>query len=130
SRLIVVAALALACAAVWPAAALAAPGNDNFPGETISGAVAETSGSTVGATLQAYEPDYMYYSNTGTVWYSWTAPASGTVLVRTGGSDFSPTIAVYTGSVISGLQFVAGNQTQYSSGSLEFDANAGTTYRF
>jgi hypothetical protein len=130
SRLIVVAALALACAAVWPAAALAAPGHDSFPGQTVAGSVVEVSGSTVGATVQASEPDYMYYSNTGTVWYSWTAPASGTVLVRTGGSDFSPTIAVYTGSVINGLSFVAGNQRQYESGSLEFDADAGTTYRF
>ena len=129
SRLIVVAALALAtCAAAWPAAALAAPGNDNFPGQTLSGAVAETSGSTVGATREAGEPNDVYLSTSGTVWYSWTAPADGTVLLRTGGSDFTPMLAVYTGSTLTGLQFVAANQNGYS-GNLEFDANAGMTYR-
>ena len=125
-------------------AAGAAPGNDNFTNAvTIAGQTGIVIGSNVGATLEACEPttvntdDYGVEPVDSSVWYQWTAPASGTVTMDTTGSTFDTVLAVYTdatnnlcdasltlvGADDDNNTFVAGTPSQ-----LSFPVVAGTTY--
>ena len=62
---------------------------------------------------------------------TWTAPASGNVIIKTAGSNFDTTLAAYTGSSVSALTAIASNDD--SGGTLQslinFNAVAGTTYQ-
>lgn len=44
-----------------------------------------------------------------TAWWEWTAPADGSVRIRTEGSDFNTHLAVYTGTSLTDLRSVASN---------------------
>ena len=78
------------------------PGGSTFssrPG--ISGASGRVTGSNVGASKEFGEPNHA--GNTGGAsvnWWSWTAPATGTVTFDTQGSDFDTLLAVYRGSSV------------------------------
>ena len=66
------------------------------------------------------------------LWYSWTAPASGSVTLDTHGSAFDTTLAVYTGSTLSGLSKLVENDDTSSSDTtskVSFAATAGVTYQ-
>ncbi len=66
-----------------------------------------------------------------TVWYSWTAPESGTASFNTGDANFDTVLAAYTGTAITGLTLKASNHN--INGTLQsrmtFAATAGTQYR-
>jgi hypothetical protein len=101
--------------------AVTTPANDNFENaRTISGTSASVSGDFTHATQQAGELGYG-----DTLWYSWTAPASGLYLAST--TNGAAYIEVYTGSVLTNL--VARGQRVYGliTGSA-FYADAGETY--
>ncbi|UFP94293.1 FG-GAP repeat domain-containing protein [Gloeobacter morelensis] len=101
------------------------PANDNFADrEVISGKSVTVSGSNIGATREVGEPVDPFGSVGASVWYSWTAPTSGTVTLTTVTSSFSPLLSVFTGDAVSSLTPVAS-----SSFSLTFEAVAGTTYQ-
>jgi lysophospholipase L1-like esterase len=130
--------LALICVAVGIAAALPAsalavpPPNDDFANAQNlgTGSTASPSGTNVDATAQPGEPDHAGLPATASVWYRWTAPANGGVLIDTCGSDFDTVLAVYRGSALNSLTPVAGNDDSCGLGSeVEFEATAGTTYR-
>ena len=111
----------------------AGPANDNFVGaQGLSGSSASVSGTSVGATKEAGEPNHAGNPGGHSVWYVWTAPSSRTVTVDTVGSSFDTLLAVYTGSSVSALTSVASNDdlssTTRQSG-LAFTPVAGTTYR-
>ena len=87
-------------------AAVAQPANDNFnqfidisPAYYPAGIYTS---SNVGSTLELIEPSFLTNApdNTATivhsVWFQWTAPASGVVTFDTFGSDFDTVLAVYT----------------------------------
>ena len=96
---------------------LVAPPNDNFVARIpVSGAMVSVSGSSIGATKEAGEPNH-YSSGGGSVWWTWTAPASGTVTIDTIGSNFDTLLGVYTGTVVNNLIQVA--QDDDSGGSLK-----------
>ena len=82
------------------------------------------------ATLETGEPTA---GGGKTVWWKWTAPATGTVSVDTLGSAFDTVIWVYTGSALSSLTQVAYNNdggSGYGSSSLAtFSAISGTEYQ-
>lgn len=90
--------LFLLFAALFPAtAALAAPpANDDYAAFTSLGAVLPVNvpGTNVEATVQAGE--LLEGSMTTTVWYRWTAPATGLVEINLTGADFDTMLAVYT----------------------------------
>src|SRR6266853_2081800 len=67
----------------------AASVNDNFASATvISGSSVTATGSNVGATKEAGEPNIISASPGGhSVWWFWTAPASGSVTVSLAGSS-------------------------------------------
>ncbi len=117
------------------------PYNDNFLNAApISGVSGTIAGSNVGATLEdnipfPNEPDFIntddYAGVDKSIWYAWTAPASGTVTFDTFGSDFDTVLAVYL--PLPGIKFlVAGNDDYIPSlvvqSRLTFTAVAGTTY--
>lgn len=87
------------------------------------------------ATREAGEPAHAGDQGGASVWYSWTAPASGkaNVEVVSGafstqvGSDDRGLLAVYTGSSIGGLTPVGA--PGFSAQEIKLDVVAGTTYR-
>ena len=110
------------------------PLNDNFAAAfVLSGAVATAASCNEGATLQSGEPDPFPGGTTlrKSVWWEWTAPASGLVQVDTIGSDFHTILAIHTGPAVNALTQVAadvhsaGNNTSR----LTFTATANTVYR-
>lgn len=91
------------------------PPNDYFAnalslGTQLSGSI---SGNNIGATAEPNEPLHAGFPASQTVWYSWTAPASGDVEMDTIGSSFDTVLAVYTGTSLSTLTQVAANDDLY-----------------
>lgn len=139
---LVVVALMLAPAASAQATTLAAPANDDFAGaQPIVIGKDYTVTNIHEATVEAGQPSTnscgSSFSMNHTVWYSFTLPNAGTVLLSTGGSIFNYTdlvtpdtkIAVYSGATLGTLSQVACNDdadTLY--GQVVMTAAAGTTY--
>lgn len=108
------------------------PVNDDFEHAiSLSGTNILTTGSNVGATLQAGEPAPAGNSGGKSVWWSWTAPMSGYLTVTTSGSDFDTLLAIYTGTCLTNLVAVASNNNDPLGGvtsRVALVASAGTTY--
>jgi hypothetical protein len=112
-----------------------APANDNFANATVlTGTSISVTGTNIGATKQPGEPNLAGNRGGASVWYSWTAPGSGTVSLNTHGSNFDTLLGVYTGTSVSSLTLVAGNDDDRANRTLTsavtFTAAAGTTYHF
>ncbi|MEK7954264.1 hypothetical protein [Luteolibacter soli] len=108
----------------------AAPLNDNFAARTvISGNVVRTSSDNVGAKSEASEPSHAGISATNSVWWEWTAPASGLVTLDTNGSTASARLAAYTGSALASLSPVGSAVSGSPFTTLTFAAVAGTSYK-
>jgi hypothetical protein len=119
----------------WDGAPIPTPApaaNNNFATrQSLFGPSGAVGGSNHGATKEAGEPNHA--GNTGgvSVWYSWTAPASGPVTFETRSSGFDTLLGVYSGSNVGGLASVASNDdadanARYSR--VEFNAVAGQSY--
>jgi hypothetical protein len=115
-----------------------APANDLFANAiTINGPIATVMGSNVGATKPfgpGGEPSIgPGLGNFGgaSVWWNWTAAASGQTTIDTEGSDFNTLLGVFTGEVQNALTLVAGNDNFEGNpwSRVTFNAIAGTTYR-
>jgi Trypsin len=112
-----------------------ATSNDYFAGRyRLSGSTVRTSGANRTATREAGEPQNAGIRGGRSVWWTWTAPTSGSVAMTTAGSSFDTTLGVYTGTSVAGLQAVASNDDQdyfrgiYTS-QVVFQAVAGRTYQ-
>ena len=102
--------------------------------QQIKGALVNVSGSNVGATREAGEPNIEGVSGGKSVWWTWTAPVAGRVTISTAGSSFDTTLGVYRGSSVSGLTRVASNDDVNSDASVftskvSFIAVVGQTYQ-
>ncbi|MBL8775044.1 MAG: hypothetical protein JNK12_03895 [Acidimicrobiales bacterium] len=109
-----------------------APANDAFASaRVITGATGTTSGTNLGATKEANEPDHAGNIGGASVWFTWTAPANGAVSFDTcTDTDFDTLLAVYTGTTVGGLALVAASDDSCTlQGRVSFAATAGTTYR-
>ncbi len=108
------------------------PSNDHFEARTVvSGAEFAVAGSNLAATREDGEPEHVPESGGASVWWSWTAPASGTVSLDTAGSDFDTQLAVHTGASVAALSLVAANDDAFTgerSSRVTFSATGGTTY--
>ena len=118
---------------------------DNFPGTTISGTSGSIGGSNVGATGQTGEPfvavNGSSLAQVNSIWYSWTAPATGTVIFQTCSStstNFDTVLAGFTGAAVNALTLLQRNDDTagclITSGSalgsrVSFAATSGVTYR-
>ena len=126
----------------------AAP-NDHFANATVvTGSRRVVTGHSIGSTEQSGEPNIdpnwkLAGSQNSSVWWRWTAPASGQVTIRNKPGSFIYTeLGVYTGSSVTALTEVAkeitsihfDNGTTYEDRvnlacrSVTFNAVAGTTY--
>jgi hypothetical protein len=92
-----------------------------------SGAV---TGSTVGMSKEAGEPNHAGNSGGRSIWFSWTAPKTATVTFDTIGSPYDTLLAAYTGTSVGGLTVRASNDDASGLQSrISFSATAGVTYR-
>ena len=110
------------------------PNNDAFANRTaLNGFDASATGTNVGFTREAREPDHAGVSiGIDSAWWSWRAPTSGLVSINTFGSDFDTTLGIYTGSALNNLIEVASNNdggNGLPQSAVAFDAVAGTTYQ-
>jgi hypothetical protein len=109
------------------------PFNDNFSGRSlINGAAPTVSGSNRAGTLEAGEA--MHSGNPGghSVWYSWTAPKAGTVVLTATGKGILPLAEVYQSISASALSSVT-RRIDFDNTNLTvqatFDAAAGQSYQ-
>jgi hypothetical protein len=107
--------------------------NDNFANaQPLSGPSGTATGSNSGAAKEAGEPNHAGQSGGASVWYAWTAPGGGTVVIDTLTSNFDTLLAVYTGNNVAQLIPAASNDDIGSGlrqSSVAFRAVAGATYR-
>ena len=117
--------------AVSGSALAAPPMNDDFAAaEQLSGRTDSVSGLNKEATKEANEPNHAGNAGGASVWYRWTAPASGVAKLSTCGSDFDTLLAAYTGDAVGTLVEVASNDDSCGTqSSLSFAAEEGETYR-
>lgn len=116
--------------------ATAAPANDNFGNRiTITGATATVTGTNIGATKESGEPQHAGNRGGHSVWWSWTAPASGTLTLDTLTSNFDTLLAVYTGNAVNALTAVKNGSNDDSpaggtqTSKVTFAVTAGTVYQ-
>src|SRR5213595_1867758 len=84
-----------------PVTVSAAPAKDNFGSAIpLTGPIVTTTGSNVGATQDFRSGEPFIAGNFGgaSVWWTWTATASGQTTIDTMGSDFNTLLGVYTGT--------------------------------
>jgi hypothetical protein len=142
SRVATFAALAVvALFALAGSAQAAAPGNDDFANAVaLSGASGTQSGSTIEATAQTGEPNNHEAElgqpddlGTASVWYEWTAPASGLVGFQTedAGTTYDTTLGVYSGSLgsLNEVDFNDDYGATTRQSRVVFNATAGQTYK-
>ena len=75
-------------------------------------------------TAETGEPTHGGQSAARSLWYDWTAPASGGVFLEAVLGGFQARVGIYTGTAVGGLQNVAGGSWK-----VAFKATAGQTYR-
>ncbi len=109
------------------------PANDGFAQATIlNGATGSVAATTIGATRETGEPKHAGVTGAASVWFTWSAPANGSVTIDTLGSPFDTLLAAYTGSSVAALTAVKSNNNVSSTvlqSRIAFAATAGTTYR-
>ena len=113
---------------------MAAPENDLFADAIpLNGSSASVLGQdNAGATFELGEPTHAGVFGGRSVWFRWTAPATGPTTVDTCDGDFDTLIGVYQGSSLEGLTTIAGDDDSCirEGGSFaEFTAQAGQHYR-
>jgi hypothetical protein len=111
----------------------AAPANDNFVNAiTITGTNVTVTGSNVGATKEVGEPDIEGNSGGKSVWWKWTAPGPGSVIIQTTGSDFDTLLAAYSGTSIATLSNTLMDSNDDNgidkTSLIGFNVTSGTTY--
>ena len=104
------------------------PFNDNFSNRAVlTGNNLTAIGFNTSATTEQGEPQ----GSSNTLWWSWTAPSSGTLTLTTIGSNFNNVLAVYEGSFVT--QLTGGISENDNLGTNEsgfkFAVTGGTTYQ-
>ena len=109
------------------------PPNDDFANRSpLVGYNVTTLGYSRTATAETGEPNHVGNTPTKSVWWTWTAPADGTVEINTTNSTFDTLLSVYTNSTLDTLGVVAecddigGGVT---TSSVLFDCAAGVSYQ-
>lgn len=110
-----------------PAARLAPPANDNFANRALlAGDLIVAPGTTEDATFQNGEPFHPYWDcGSNSIWYTWTAPYSGSFCVDVGASASMCILAVFTNTTLTTLARIHDGYRSY----LSFDAVAGCAYQ-
>lgn len=109
------------------------PANDDLSGAvSLSGATASAAGTNQLATSQTGEPAHGGQPAGASVWWRWTASATGTVTVDTIGSSFDTMLAAYSGSSFATLQAKGAddNSGGGTASRVTFTAVQGSAYYF
>jgi hypothetical protein len=104
--------------------------NDDFANaHGIEGVSAVATGSNFGATREIGEPNHGGASGGASVWWRWTAPATGRVDITTRDSNFDTLLGVYSGNAVGTLSTIAGDDDGGSglTSAVSFDISAGAT---
>lgn len=108
-------------------------GSDAFGSRTtLVGANVTAAGANASATIEVGEPRNAGVVGGKSIWWTWTAPASGSFTVSTSGSSFDTTLGIYKGSSVNSLVAVASNDDERSSvltSRASFTAVAGMAYQ-
>jgi PASTA domain len=112
-------------------AAAAPPANDAFSAAVgLTGRIASVSGSNEEATKESGEPEHAGDPGGASIWYTWTAPASGRATLSTCDSGLDTLLATYTGAAVGALDEVAANDDDCGTRSVSsFAAVEGVVYR-
>jgi hypothetical protein len=134
SKFLSLCGLAVLGACLFATTALGAgPSNDNFASaQAITGTSGTATGTNTGATKESGEPNHAGNPGGASVWYSWTAPTTGTVTISTFSSTFDTELGVYTGSSVGSLTQVAANDDiapPAGWSSVTFGATSGQVYK-
>ena len=116
----------------WANLQMAVSSNDFFTNAiTINGIQGMTNGTNLRATKESGEPTISGNGGGASIWYQWTAPASGSATFDTIGSSFGTLLGVYTGTSVGSLTLVGGDQGSAGGGQSRviFTAASGATYR-
>ena len=108
------------------------PPNDLFANSiAITGTATNVTGSNVGASKEPGEPTVATNAGGKSVWWTWTAPTDGIATVDTVGSSFDTLLGVFTGTSVSKLSLLAGNDDSAGNGAgrVAFNVTAGTAYQ-
>ena len=110
------------------------PPNDDFASARILTGLSSTDTlDNRDSTFQPGEPGLGLYNGAGvTLWWAWTAPTNGNVLVTTTGSEYDTRLAVFTGDSLSSLTLVTNNDdytSETTTSRVLFNAFSGITYR-
>jgi Bacterial Ig domain/PASTA domain len=108
-----------------------APANDRFAArQPLTGSTGTVSASTSEASVELGEPFHARSTGGASLWYTWTAPATGTLALDTAGSSFDTVLALYRGTSFSDLTTIAENDNFGGelSSALRLEVTAGTTY--
>jgi subtilisin family serine protease len=111
--------------------AVPAPNNDFAKATILVGADASATGSTEHADTEPGEPRHTGNGSQRSIWFKWTATASGDVTIDTVGSSFDTVLAVYQGTGLATLTLVADNDDAPGLGlasSVRFAGQPGTEY--
>lgn len=110
------------------------PANDLFAGaETLAGRSLRVTTANTNCSREPGEPRVLGWPGGNSLWYRWTAPHSGRFQIAAVSDDFDPVLAVFTGTTLNALTYVAENdnaaQSSIHTGSLcTIEVTAGTTY--
>ncbi|GAB5561166.1 MAG: hypothetical protein SynsKO_28130 [Synoicihabitans sp.] len=107
------------------------PFHDDFADRALlAGNIVKARSSSHNATTEIGEPSHAGRLSRS-LWYSWVAPASGTVSVDTRGSEGDTQLAIYTGENLSDLSLIVANDNGgdgFLSSRASFEAVVDTTY--
>src|SRR5262249_39747638 len=86
------------------------PANDQFSNRIVlSGTNITVTGSNKKATKETGEPNHAGNPGGASVWWRWSAPTNGDLIITTDGSDFDTLLGIYTGSSVSALSVIISN---------------------
>ena len=107
--------------------------NDNFTDALeIPSAGGRTLISNSDATKEPSEPNHAGNRGGASVWFTWTAPMTGTVTIDTIGCDFDTLLAVYVGNSLPNLSLIAADDDGanfHFNSKLSFAATSGSRYQ-
>jgi hypothetical protein len=111
------------------------PANDLFTNRVfLAGSSGNVDGSNTNATREPAEPLHAEGFGDASVWWSWTAPASGLVVVSTEGSTFDTLLGIYSGTTLASLTIVTNSDdidpaNELFTSQAIFQAVAGRSYQ-
>ena len=107
-------------------------GSDSFVGaQALTGRIVSLHTSNLDATREVEEKGIATEAFGHSIWWTWTAPETGTVEASTEGSSFDTSLVIYTGDNLLALKVVAANDNlskKNKTSLVRFKAVAGQVY--